>query len=224
MEALKAKVARQLFELGAIKFGEFELKLHETQPDAPKSPIYIDLRTASHPSKPGPLTDEVVERIVGLMIDLLAAEGIRYDCFVGVPEAGEPFVEVLERIVGFNIDHPERLYLKKDQLEDGKRRIGSTVTGKFKAGDRVLVIDDLITQADSKIEAIKALETQGLVVVYVLVLVDRMQGGKEQLEEQGYKLIAVFPLGEMLAFYVDKGYIPLGKSNEVLEYVADNRL
>lgn len=223
MERQKAEVARQLFELGAIKFGTFRLKLHETQPEAPQSPIYLTLRTANHPTNPGPLTDEVVEMIVGLMINQIAEERIGYDCFVGIPEAGEPFADVLERIIGYNVNPPQRLRLEKEQLESGKRRIGMAVTGNFKPGDRVLVIDDLITQADSKLEAIKALEAQGLVIVYVLVLVDRMQGGKEQLEEQGHKLVAIFTLDELLSFYVYEDYIPVGRADEVLKYVADNR-
>ena len=61
-------------------------------------------------------------------------------------------------------------------------------------------------------------------VVHVLVLVDRMQGGKEQLEAKGYKLVAVFTLGEMLELYVLEKLVPSIKADETLKYLEDNRV
>ena len=228
MKDNKAAVARLLFKLGAIKFStnpdEFKLKLHETQPDAPKSPIYLMLRTDEHPTNPGPLTRETMSYIGHLMLDQISEESIAFDCYVGIPEAGEPFADAIGWIVSWWKDPPKRLKLQKENLGDGKRRISSKVTGDFKRGYRVLLIDDLITQADSKLEAIAALETNGLVVVHVLVLVDRMQGGKEQLEAKGYKLVAVFTLGEMLELYVLEKLVPSIKADETLKYLEDNRV
>jgi hypothetical protein len=40
----REQLAVELLNIGAIKFGNFRLKLHEKNPDAPLSPIYIDLR------------------------------------------------------------------------------------------------------------------------------------------------------------------------------------
>lgn len=53
---------RVLWQVGAVKFGEFELKIHQTNSSAPKSPIYLDLRTPDNP-KPGPLTPGFVRMI-----------------------------------------------------------------------------------------------------------------------------------------------------------------
>ena len=61
-----AKLAQLLFKVGAIKFGAFKLKLHEKDPDAPLSPIYLNLRTDRHPENPGPLTDEMMNLIGSL--------------------------------------------------------------------------------------------------------------------------------------------------------------
>jgi uridine monophosphate synthetase len=223
MQGNKAQLGNLLFRLDVIKFGEFRMKLHEDHPDAPLSPIYLDLRTAEHPTKPGPLTAGTMEAIGQLMEDEVRGV-VDFDHYVGIPAAGEPFADELEKALVNVPTRPTRLRLRKEQLENGKRRITEDVEGDFAPGETVLVIDDLITQADSKLEAIAALEAKGLVVRHVLVLVDRMQGGREQLEERGYKLLAVFTLEGLLCLYVDEWLIDSDKADEVRKYLRANRI
>src|SRR5262249_37672449 len=63
--------------------------------------------------------------------------------------------------------------------------------GAFQPGERVVVIDDIITDGASKLEAIEPLEAAGLVVEDLVVLIDREQGGRERLAAKGYRLHAV---------------------------------
>jgi orotate phosphoribosyltransferase len=86
-----------------------------------------------------------------------------------------------------------------------------------------LLFDDLITQADSKIEAIDVLEAWQIVISGIVVLVDRMQGGREQLEAAGYRLYSVFTLSQLLEHYVSRGFLAQAKADEVLAYVTSNR-
>ena len=67
----------------------------------------------------------------------------------------------------------------------------------------VLLVDDLVTQADSKLEAIRGLEGQGLIVRDVVVLVDREQGGIRQLARVGYRCHAALKLSDILSFYLE---------------------
>lgn len=219
---LKAVVARDLFDLGAIKFGAFRLKLHEKNPDAPLSPIYLNLRTARHPVNPGPLTEVLMMQIGVLMSWALEARKTSFECIAGIPDAGEPFAD--ELVIQYRKEDPSRLRLRKESLTDGTRRIASEVAGEFAPGNHVVLVDDLITQADSKIEAIRALEYQGLEVATVLVLVDRQQGGKEQLQQTGHELSSVFTLDELLSFYADNRLVDEVKADEVRSYVAANRV
>jgi orotate phosphoribosyltransferase len=223
MEDQKRQLGNLLFRLKAIQFGEFRLKLHEKNPDAPPSPIYLMLRTDKHPTNPGPLTDEAMGKIGRLMADMVIGTVI-FDRFAGIPEAGEPFADELERAFEGVPNAPTRLYLHKEQLSDSTRRISSQVDGEYSAGDNVLLIDDLITQADSKFEAITALEQKRLTIDHVLVLVDRMQGGREQLEKAGYPLLSVFTLEEMLRLYTDEWFISSDQAEKVREYLAANRV
>jgi orotate phosphoribosyltransferase len=228
VNAKQATLGNLLFKLGAIKLsgvnGEradgYRLKLHESQPDAPLSPIYLNLRTDHHPANPGPLTQQAMAMIGELMYE--AALDLQFDHFVGIPEAGEPFADAMEKFLADEQHPASRLRLRKEQLGDGKRKISDEVIGDYKPGDLVLVVDDLITQADSKLEAIAALEKKGLVAHFVLVLVDRQQGGMEQLAARGYWLYPILTLEGLLSLFVDEMLITSDKADEVRDYIAAN--
>ena len=92
--------------------------------------------------------------------------------------------------------------------------------GEFWKGERVAVLDDVITTGDSKLEAIAPLEELGLQVEDIVVLIDREQGGREYLEERGYRLHTVFGLGEMLDVLAQQGHISTAERDEVEAFLA----
>ena len=77
------------------------------------------------------------------------------------------------------------------------------------------MLDDLITTGGSKLAAIEPLEAAGLKVQDVVVLIDREQGGGEDLARAGYNLHAVLCLSEMLDTLVEAGHISAGQHSEV---------
>lgn len=223
MDLLKQAIAERLYELGAVKFGSFRLKLHEKFPDAPESPIYFNLRTADHPKNPGPLDAKVMEYI-GLAMALEAElNGQPFNYFTGLPAAGEPFADALQMAMEGWEPRPERITLIKHAYPDGTRHVDEMQGGPFLLGGNVVVLDDLVTQADTKLEGIQVLETNGLTVVLVMVLIDRMQGGRQQLESRGYTMKALFTIEELLDFYVERKWLEAPKATEVMKYIADNQ-
>jgi uridine monophosphate synthetase len=218
--AAQIQVAKRLFELGAVKFGAFRLKLHETNPDAPLSPVYLNLRTPQNP-KAGPLDADDIQACISAMIELLLDRHLEFESVVGVPRAGDPFASTLARQMTKTGQMVGLLVLGKDEAGD-KRMVARIREGAFGPGFTVLVVDDLITRADSKLEAIRVLEREGLRVKDVLVLVDRGQGGRQELERLGYRLHAVFTLRELLDFYVETDLLTAAKRDEVLAYLAVN--
>lgn len=210
LEGQKATLADSLFDVGAIKFGAFKVKLHETQPDAPLSPIYLNLRTPENP-KPGPLTPEILDQAAQLMIQVV---GTLPAYIAGVPNAGDPFADAFSRVAG---DRFTILRMGKEE-QDGVRRVTGIVGAKPESGTEVLVVDDLVTQAHSKFEAIHALEADGMNVRGLVVLVDRQQGGRQQIEAQGYGFYSVYTLPELLEHYADAGRVERETVDKVLEY------
>jgi orotate phosphoribosyltransferase len=199
-------LALQLFEVGAVKFDGFKLKLHEKNPDAPRSPIYVDLRIVrSFPD----VMDSVVEMYMELM------QGLYFDVLADVPTAATPIVAVLS--------HKLRVPMISPRKEEKKHGIKRPIDGQFKAGQIALLIDDLITLAESKLEAIEVLEENGIVVRDVLVLLDREQGGVNGLEQEGYKCHLAFKLKELMKFYLDSGKISRAKYDETITYLEGSQ-
>jgi orotate phosphoribosyltransferase len=58
---------------------------------------------------------------------------------------------------------------------------GQRIEGPFRAGDRVVVVEDVITTGGSALQAIEAVRDAGAVVVGVLAVVDREEGGREAI-------------------------------------------
>ena len=75
------------------------------------------------------------------------------------------------------------------------------IEGNVKKGDRVVIVDDVITTGKSTIEAINKAEDEGLDIVKIICLVDRQEGGRENIEEAGYKVDAVILRDEVMALY-----------------------
>ena len=211
---LERTVADGIFHVGAVKFGAFKRKLHEKNPEAPLSPIYLTLRV---PENGGPLSPENVEMPAQAIYDLVQRNRIIFDVVAGIPRAGEPFAEVIARLSGKPL-----LRLGKKE-EAGTRKIDSVIGGEYQTGQLVLLVDDLITRTDTKKEAIAVCEEAGLVVAAVAVLVDREQGGSEELKEAGYSLYSVFPLSELLDYYVEVKLLSPEKREEVMTYITANK-
>ena len=218
--------ALALFNAGAIQFGEFELKMHEQHPEAPHSPIYLNLRI---PPK-GKLTDELVAEIGNQLFSFVfsGSRNLKFKRIVGLPKAGDPLAEAFINASHTVLPWKYLLNLQKEETE-GKRRILSEIKSDYQSGQIVLIIDDLITGADTKIEGVEALRANKLVVNDCVVLVDREQGGAKQLAEYGVQLHALYTMTELLNIYVENSCITkemqqkvAGYQKEVEEYLETN--
>ncbi len=188
----------KIFDCGAVQFGSFKFKHHEEFPDLPLSPNKFVLRV---PENNGTLTQDLVEEI-GREIFLAAqGVGIAFDLVAGLPRAGDPFAEVVARLSG----KPLLKFGKKE--EGGLRRIDSVVEGKYLSGQRILLVDDVITWGNSKREGIAVAEGLGLIVAAVALFVDRQEGGSTQLEKDGYKICSALKASEIFNLYLETGKI-----------------
>lgn len=197
--------ALSLISEGLIKFGEFRLKLHETNPDAPLSPIYIDLR-------PVRSLPTVMDQVVGSLIQFIETEDdlLFFQLIADVPTAATPIVAVLSHKLRVPMITPR---------EEKSHGIGGGIDGRFMPGQNVLLVDDLITNAGSKLAAIATLEKKGLKVTDVLVIVDREQGGTEELKKRGYNLHSIFRLSGLLDYYLQEKMIDQDTHKWVQDYL-----
>lgn len=186
-----------IFDAGCIKFGEFKLK------SGILSPVYVDFRgLVSRPKLLAAIGKKLAER----------AKEIGCDRIAGIPYAGIP-LGVAASIAG-NIP---MLYLRREAKDYGTKKL---IEGEFSTGDRILVIDDIITDGASKIEAIAPLKEVGLEVTDVLVILDREQGGGRILEQAGYRLHSLIRLSEVLDALVSVGKVDSEMRTKVTEFIA----
>jgi orotate phosphoribosyltransferase len=86
-------------------------------------------------------------------------------------------------------------------------------------GENILFFDDVISEGISKLEGIKPLEELEAHVKHVMVVVDREQGGRENLEKLGYKVHALAKISEITDCLVESKQISKQLANEVLNYI-----
>jgi orotate phosphoribosyltransferase len=79
--------------------------------------------------------------------------------------------------------------VRKEAKGHGRKKL---VEGNFKDGDSVVVVDDVITTGGSTLKAIDAIEAEGGKIAFVLVLLDREEGGRANIEARGYKVASAF--------------------------------
>jgi uridine monophosphate synthetase len=82
------------------------------------------------------------------------------------------------------------------------------------------MIEDLVTRATSLLEAIGAIEQQGLVVKDAVVLLNYQKGGEEALKEKGYNLHAFMTVREVVDIMHAEGKIDGAKHQQCLEFLA----
>jgi len=195
--SLKEQLTLALYDLGCVRFGDFTLVSGQ------HSPIYLDLRLlVSSPQTMRKVAQAYAEILRPLSFDRLAA----------IPYAALP----IGTAVAMEMDVP-LVYPRKEVKEYGT---GRGIEGGFEEGERVIVLDDLITTGLSKLRAIAPLEEAGLLVEDVVVLVDREQGGTQELAQDGYKLHAILRLTEMLHTLTRRGRMSPQQRDEVFAFLA----
>lgn len=196
----------------------FKLQLHDVNPSAPLSPYFFNIRVSNNPTKPGTVTLETVLLAAQCMLSKVIDSRIgTFDYVVGIPNAGDPFASALTSLIA---GVPLLKLIKSN--EGGKRAITGLEGMIPTVGSKVLVVDDLITAAGSKFLGIDVLvEKYGLVVNDVVVIVDRVQGGREGLAERGITLHSLFTTAELMEIYGKQGAISGDTYAVIMQYIAD---
>lgn len=155
----------ELFSIEALKFGSFTLASGKS------SDFYLDLRYI--PAYPK-LFNQTIDLIVK---DILSK--LEYDIIIGIPLAGVPY----STGIGMKANIPIQL-LRKEKKEHGLKRM---IEGPDISGNRVILIDDLISSGYSKEFAITEIRKAGGLVSDLIVIVDR-RGDNSQEWELNWKI------------------------------------
>ncbi len=149
------------------------------------SPYYIDCRPTTHSAEGLFLMGEIFwEKLRDLPV---AAVG-------GLTMGADPMAHAIA-LTSYLKGRPLNAFsVRKQAKEHGA---GGLVVGDIKPGDKVAVLEDVVTTGGSTLKAIAAARDFGLEVVQVLILVDRQEGGKEAVAAIIPQVEAVFTLEEL---------------------------
>ncbi|MCD1294446.1 orotate phosphoribosyltransferase [Methanocella sp. CWC-04] len=169
-------LVEMLKETGAVKFGDFTLS------SGRKSKYYVDKYIfETNPKCLEAIGERIAKMIPGGSKRLAGIEiGSIPLAAIASVKSGMPFVIV-----------------RKEKKGYGTNKL---VEGVFEQGDKVFVVEDVVTTAKGALGAVHALREAGLVVDTVVCVVDREEGGRENLEKEGIKVLSLVKSSELLGY------------------------
>jgi orotate phosphoribosyltransferase len=168
-----------LVKRDGIKHGDFVLS------SGRRASFYIDCRLVTLSAEGSYL---VGKAMLGLLGDTPA------DAVAGLTVAADPVVTAMALVSHLEGRPLAGLIVRKEAKQHG---LGRLVEGPFRAGMRVVVVDDTMTTGGSALQAVEAVEAIGGTVERVLSIIDRGEGARAAIEARGYRFDSLFDLADL---------------------------
>jgi orotate phosphoribosyltransferase len=165
---------RQLILAKALRFGDFTLA------SGKQAKYYLDCRQITLDSTGARLISDG-------MLDLLA--GDIPELVGGMAIGADPITAAILTLAGVRGVPLRGVMVRKEPKQHGT---GKLVEGPFRAGERIAIVEDVVTTGGSSLVAIERCEAVGLRVTRVLAIIDRLEGGREAFSARGYELTTLF--------------------------------
>lgn len=172
----------------SVRTGTFTLASGKT------SDLYIDCRMTA--------LDPVGANLIGALGWSVVREKIRAEkldiAAIGGMTLGADPISLAVGMTSARENPEEKLQVFTVRKEPKGHGQGKQIEGNFRAGQQVIVVDDVITTGGSTLKAIDAIEREGGKVVFALVLVDREEGGRAAIEARGIPVVPLFTRSSLL--------------------------
>lgn len=187
-----------LYQIGAVRFGEYILK------SGHKTSVYVNLRIIiSYPN--------LLRQIAEVMWAVVA--NTKFDLICGVPYTALPIATCI------SLDHNIPMVMRRKEKKDyGTKQM---IEGVYRHGQSCLIIEDVITKGLSIIETAEELEKIGLKVNAAIALIDRDQGGKENLKKHHYQITTLLTLPHILNSLMESNLLNESEQNYAKRYLDE---
>src|SRR5678816_196632 len=159
----------------SLKRGHFVLASGKT------SDTYIDVRLTS-------MSPEGLSLIGPMVLSTIRKAGWIGDSMGGLSLGADPIAYAASYASHLSPPLLRAFTVRKETKEHGT---GKLVEGPFKVGDHVVIVEDVITTGGSAARAIQAIRESGGTVSGIIAVVDREEGGRKVLEDQGYEVASL---------------------------------
>ena len=144
--------------------------------------------------KPTTLDPEGMNLIGEVVFDMLRDAPVT--AAGGLTLGADPIANALA-VISFQKGKPIKSFIVRKDVKDHGTK--SAIEGNVAAGERVVIIDDVITTGGSTITAIEQAHRAGLVVDRVITLIDREEGGRENILQHADCVLSVFTRTQIMA-------------------------
>jgi len=153
-----------------------------------ESSHYVDARLTT-------MSPEGLAVIGPLALEAIRARGWHVDAVGGLTLGADP-IAYATALASVTAPPLVRAFtVRKEAKQHGTGRL---IEGPMREGDRVVVIEDVITTGGSALRAAEAIQRGGATISGILALVDREEGGRGVLEGQGFQVVCLATLSELL--------------------------
>ena len=204
MDNIRTHIARHLLSIGAVF-----LRLDEpfVWASGIKSPIYCDNRLILT----APEARNEVEQAIA---DTVRREYPEAQVLMGTATAGIAHAAIAAHLLGLPMG-----YVRSGSKDHGRR---NQIEGKLTPGERVVVIEDLISTGGSVLDTVAALRAAGAEVLGVIsIFTYGMAKGRQRLAEAGVKCVSLTDLDTIAQVGVQQGYITQGDVARLLAFRDD---
>lgn len=154
-----------------------------------QSSLYIDARLTT-------MSPEGLSLIGPLGLEAIRNAHWAVDSVGGLTLGADPIAYAISYASAHTASPIRAFTVRKEAKAHGT---GKLIEGPFAAGDRVVIVEDVITTGSSAARAVEAVRSAGGAVLGVLALVDRDDGGRELLEGIGLSVVGLVSATEILA-------------------------
>ena len=151
-----------------------------------ESDYYLDERVVT-------LSPEGAYLTARIILDML--KDVEIDAVGGPTVAADPIVGAVAAVSYAEGKPISGFMVRKEPKGHG---MGKQVEGPIESGLKVAIVDGTMTTGASVLNAIEAVEKEGCQVAKVILLVDRLEGGREKIQSRGYDFAAIFTRDDLL--------------------------
>lgn len=190
-----------LYQIRAIQFGEYQLK------SGHKTAVYVNLRKIiSYP--------KLLKLVAEVMWQEIKRSEFQFDLICGVPYTALPIATCI------SLDQEIPMVMRRREKKDyGTKQM---IEGVFQPGQSCLIVEDIVTLGQSIIETAHELENVGLKVTNAIALVNREQGGSQNLHQHHYSLKTIFTLPTILATLQQSNLLSDEELDHANKFLAEN--